>query len=480
MKIGFVTLGCSKNLLDTEVMLHELYEAGYEITPEETEADIVVINTCAFIESAKKESIDNILDIAWLKEHANLGGIVVAGCLVERYKDEVLSEFPEVDAVIGTGSVHRIVEAVDSVRKRIEEKRRNGKKGAKPGKHGGHKRPASEADGERYSSYGDINTVALGGDRVVSGSYSTYLKIGEGCDNRCTYCTIPSIRGRYRSRPIEDLTSEAAGLEKMGIREINVIAQDITRYGIDLYGGYSLPKLLRELTAAAPKTYFRLLYCYPDKITDDLVAAIRDLPHVVKYIDMPLQHISDRILRSMNRRGDSKLIKEKIATLRHEVPGITLRTTFITGFPGETDEDFDELRRFVRETGFDRIGVFPYSREEGTPAAGFDGQIDEQLKQDRADALMLDQQQIIAEKNAQTLGKTLTVLTEDYDYVSEKYYGRGAADAPDVDTKVFFGSPVKIKPGEFVEVKITDTVDYDLYGEYAGDAGMGGPEKEWR
>ncbi len=448
MKIGFVTLGCSKNLLDTEVMLHELYEAGYEITPEETEADIVVINTCAFIESAKKESIDNILDIAWLKEHANLGGIVVAGCLVERYKDEVLSEFPEVDAVIGTGSVHRIVEAVDSVRRRIEERRRNGKKGAK------HKRPAA-ADGDRYSSYCDINTVALGGDRVVSGSFSTYLKIAEGCDNRCTYCTIPSIRGKYRSRPIEDLTAEAAGLEKMGIREINVIAQDITRYGIDLYGGYSLPKLLRELTAAAPKTYFRLLYCYPDRITDDLVAAIRDLPHVVKYIDMPLQHISDRILRAMNRRGDSKLIREKIATLRREVPGITLRTTFITGFPGETDGDFDELRRFVRETRFDRIGVFPYSREEGTPAAGFDGQIDEQLRQDRADALMLDQQRIIAEKNAEAAGKTLTVLTEDYDCVSEKYYGRGAADAP-------------------------DTVDYDLYGEYSGAAGMGAPEKEWR
>ena len=437
MKIGFVSLGCAKNQLDTEVMLHELLEAGYEITPEETEADIIVINTCAFIESAKKEAIDNILDIAWLKENANLKGIVVTGCLPERYRDEVLKEFPEVDAVLGVGSIHHIVEAV----KAVERGRR------------------------RYSSFGDRDTVALGGERVLTTpSFWTYLKIGEGCDNRCSYCAIPYIRGKYRSRPLEDLVAEAVELEKLGAVEINIIAQDITRYGIDLYGEYSLDRLLRELTAATERVYFRLLYCYPDKITDALVEEIRNNPRILRYIDIPLQHISGRILKAMNRHGGPEVIKAALAKLR-SIPGMVIRTTFITGFPGETEEDFGELCRFVREEKFDRLGVFTYSQEEGTPAAELPDQIDEQTKQDRADIIMREQLEITEEKNRAALGSILRVLIEDFDPVSGAHFGRSYADAPEIDGKIYVRSPRRIAPGSLVDVKIDSFIDYDLCGE---------------
>ena len=437
MKIGFVSLGCPKNQLDTEVMLHELLEAGYEITPEETEADVIIINTCAFIESAKQEAIDNILDIAWLKKNAHLKGIVVTGCLTERYREEVLKEFPEVDAVLGVGSVHDIVEAVKTVEK--------GKK--------------------KYKSFKDKDTVVLGGDRVLTTpSYWTYLKIGEGCDNRCAYCAIPSIRGKYRSRPMEDLVAEAKQLESLGALEINVIAQDITRYGIDLYGEYSLDKLLRALTEATKRPYFRLLYCYPDKITDGLIAEIRDNPRVLHYIDMPLQHISDRMLTAMNRHGDSAMIRDRLQKLRKEIPDIVIRTTFITGFPGETEEDFTELAEFVRDFRFDRMGVFPYSQEEGTPAATFPDQVEEQLKQDRADILMDTQNRISEENNRAMVGKTLRVLVEDFDPVSESHFGRSYKDAPEIDGKVYFKSPKRVEPGHLVDVEITEVLDYDLVG----------------
>ncbi|MBO7359853.1 MAG: 30S ribosomal protein S12 methylthiotransferase RimO [Clostridia bacterium] len=437
MKIGFVSLGCAKNQLDTEVMLHELLEAGYEITPEETEADIIVINTCAFIESAKKEAIDNILDIAWLKENANLKGIVVTGCLPERYRDEVLKEFPEVDAVLGVGSIHHIVEAV----KAVERGRR------------------------RYSSFDDRDSVALGGERVLTTpSFWTYLKIGEGCDNRCSYCAIPYIRGKYRSRPLEDLVAEAVELEKLGAVEINIIAQDITRYGIDLYGEYSLDKLLRELTKATERVYFRLLYCYPDKITDALVEEIRNNPRILRYIDIPLQHISGKILKDMNRHGGPEVIKAALAKLR-TIPGMVIRTTFITGFPGETEEDFGELCRFVREEKFDRLGVFTYSQEEGTPAAELPGQIDEQTKQDRADIIMREQLEITEEKNRAALGSILRVLIEDFDPVSGAHFGRSYADAPEIDGKIYVKSPRRIAPGSLVDVKIDSFIDYDLCGE---------------
>lgn len=438
MKIGFVSLGCPKNQLDTEVMLHELLDAGYEITPEETEADIIVINTCAFIESAKKEAIDNILDIAWLKENKNLKGIIVTGCLTERYREQVLEEFPEVDAVLGVGSIHDIVDAVKCVTR--------GRK--------------------RYSSFKSKDEVRLGGDRVLTTpSFWTYLKIAEGCDNRCAYCAIPSIRGKFRSRPIEDLVAEAKQLEELGALEISVIAQDITRYGLDLYGEYSLARLLRELTKATSKPYFRLLYCYPDKVTDELVAEIRDNPRVLKYIDIPMQHISDRMLTAMNRHGDSKMIRDVISKFRREVPGIIIRTTFITGFPGETEEDFAELAEFVKTQKFDRLGVFPYSKEEGTPAADFPDQIDEQVKQDRADIIMRDQLVISEEHNRQMVGKTVRVLIEDFDPVSEMHFGRSYADAPEIDGKIYFSAPRRLSPGQFVNVKITQVLDYDLCGK---------------
>lgn len=436
MKVGFVSLGCPKNQLDTEVMLHEVASAGYEITSEDVEADIIIINTCAFIESAKKESIDNILDIAWLKANRNLKGIIVTGCLAERYRDSIFEELPEVDAVLGVGSIHNIVDAVRAVEKK-----------------------------QKYSSYESKDCVKLGGDRVLTTpEYSAYLKIAEGCDNRCTYCAIPSIRGRFRSRPMEDLVAEAKQLEALGVKELSVIAQDITRYGIDLYGEYSLAKLLRKLTEETSIPWIRLLYCYPDKITDELIAEIRDNDRIVKYIDLPLQHISDNVLRRMNRHGDSTMIRSVIKKLRDNIPGIVIRTTFIVGFPGETEEDFEKLCEFADEVKFERMGAFSYSREEGTPAYDFEDQIDEQTKQDRNDILMRAQMEISAERNESLVGKTFRVLCEDYDVCSESHFGRSYMDAPDIDGKIFFTAKSRIAPGTFVDVRIDEVQDYDLIG----------------
>ncbi len=442
MKIGFISLGCPKNQLDTEVMLHELMAAGYEITPDETEADIVVVNTCAFIESAKKEAIENILDVAWLKEHSSLRAIIVTGCLAERYREEVLTELPEVDALLGVGSIHNIVAAVESVQQRL-----------------------TDESLPKYTSFEDKNTVALGGDRVLTTpEYYSYLKIGEGCDNCCTYCAIPSIRGRFRSRPMEELVAEAKDLEALGVKELNIVAQDVTRYGLDLYGSYKLHELLHRITEETSIPWIRLLYCYPDKITDELVAEMRDNDRIVKYIDMPLQHISDNVLRRMNRHGDGAMIREVIAKLRREIPGITIRTTFITGFPGETEADFEELCEFVEQTRFEHMGVFPYSAEEGTPAAKMADQIDEQVKQDRADILMKAQMRINEEKNAEKIGRRVRVLVEDFDPVSEAHFGRSAADAPEIDGKVYFKAARRVAPGSMIDVKVQDVLDYDLYG----------------
>ena len=442
MKIGFVSLGCPKNQLDTEVMLHELMAAGYEVTPEETEADVVIINTCAFIESAKQEAIDNILDIAWLKKHHTLKAIVVTGCLAERYRDQIFEELPEVDAILGVGSIHNIVEAVEAVTVKK-------KKGSK----------------KKYSSYLKNDEVALGGDRVLTTpDYSAYIKIAEGCDNKCAYCAIPGIRGRFRSREMDDIIAEAKQLEALGVKELNVVAQDITRYGLDLYGEYKLAALLRKITEETSIPWIRLLYCYPDKITDELIAEIRDNPRILKYIDLPIQHISDHMLKAMNRHGDSTMVKDVIAKLRREIPDIMIRTTFIVGFPGETEEDFTELCEFVKETRFERVGVFTYSREEDTPAYDFPDQIDDQIKIDRQDILMREQLEINEENNKKMIGKVITVLCEDFDPVSETHFGRSANDAPEIDGKVYFKSEMRIAPGSFVEVKIRDVVDYDLYG----------------
>ena len=434
-KVGFVSLGCPKNQIDTEVMLHHLADAGYEIVSEDIEADIVIVNTCAFIESAKQESIDSILDEAWLKKK-NLKGLIVTGCLAERYRDQILEEMPEVDAVLGVGSLHNIVEAVRQVEK-----------------------------GQKYTSYCPNDQLRLGGDRIVSTpEYMAYLKVAEGCDNRCTYCAIPNIRGRFRSRPIEELTEEATELEKLGVRELVIVAQDTSRYGLDLYGEYRLPQLIQAITRATNIPWIRLLYCYPDKITDELIAEIRDNPRVVKYIDLPIQHISDSVLRRMNRHGDANMIRDAVRRLREAVPDIVIRTTAIVGFPGETEEDFTALCEYIKETRFERFGAFPYSREEDTPAAEFPDQIDEQVKQDRYDTIMTIQLDIAEAYNRAQIGKTVQVLCEGYDPIAEVYYGRSAADAPEIDGKIYFQSKKKRKEGEFVNVKLTDVQDYDLSG----------------
>ncbi len=441
-KIGFISLGCSKNLVDTEVMLKRIVDAGYEIVPEDIDADIVVVNTCGFIESAKSEAIESILDVAELKKMRHLRGIVATGCLVERYREEIFRELPEVNALLGVGSLSYIVDALRAVER-----------------------------GERYMRFDDKNKSPLGGDRVVTTPpYTAYLKIAEGCDNKCTYCAIPEIRGVFRSRTVEDIVSEARDLEALGVKELNLIAQDTSRYGLDLYGTYSLARLVRAITDATAIPWIRLLYCYPDKITDELVAEMRTNPRLLPYMDIPVQHYSDRILKAMNRHGDHTCIEEAIARLRREVPDITLRTTAIVGFPGETEEDFSQLCDFVRRTRFDRFGAFPYSQEEGTPAAELEDQLDEQTKQDRYDILMQLQADISASLLQQKVGKTLTVLCEDYDPVAECYYGRSASDAPDVDGKVyFFGKKGAIAPGSFVKVEIQEASDYDLIGTYKED-----------
>ena len=437
MKIGFVSLGCSKNLVDTERMLAHLVKAGYEITPEVEEADVVVLNTCGFIESAKGESIDNILDLAWLKQNGSLSAIICTGCLAERYREEIMKEMPEVDALLGVGSIDKIAEAVRAVAKK-----------------------------EKYVSFEDKEACPLGGDRVLTTpEYTAYLKIAEGCDNRCTYCAIPLIRGRLRSRPIEDIVKEAKELEALGVKELNLIAQDTTRYGLDLYGEYSLARLVRAITKETAIPWIRLLYCYPDKITDELITELRDNNRLLPYMDIPVQHISDRMLSAMNRHGDGATVRDAIRRLRREVPGITLRTTALVGFPGESDEDFTELCAFIRDTRFDRFGAFTYSAEEGTEAASFPNAIDEEVKEARYNTLMEIQLDISADLQKEKIGKTFTVLCEGYDVVAGTHYGRSAADAPDVDGKIYFSSPSRIDAGVFVPVKITEALDYDLVGE---------------
>ena len=436
-KVGFISLGCCKNLVDTEVMLHNLHSAGFEITPNEEEAEIIVINTCGFIESAKQEAIDNILDAAALKEWGKCRHIIATGCLVERYREEVMNEMPEIDALVGIGSLEDIAEACKAVMR-----------------------------GEKYTSFKDKETSKLGGDRIITtGNHTAYIKVSEGCDNLCTYCAIPLIRGKHRSRTIEDIVSEARDLEAMGVKEINLIAQDTTRYGLDIYGEYSLAKLVRAITEETTIPWIRLLYCYPDKITDELIVELRDNDRLLKYMDIPVQHIADPVLKRMNRHGGKALIIDAIKRLRNEVPGIVLRTTAMVGFPGETDEDFAELCEFVKETRFDRFGAFTFSPEEGTPAAEMDDQIDEQVKQDRYDCLMQTQLTVSEEKTAERIGTRLVVLCEGYDRIAEVYHGRSFADAPDVDGRVYFKSQNYIPVGEFVEVEITEAMDYDLVGE---------------
>ena len=437
-KIFFISLGCEKNRVNTERMIWLVKEAGYTVVNEDIRADVVVINSCAFIDEAKRETIDTVLDVAWLKEHKNLKAIVMTGCMPERYREEIFTELPEVDAVLGTGSYERIVEAIEEA---LQKK--------------------------KYARFEDKDLCPIGGKRTLTGqTFTAYMKIGEGCNNRCTYCAIPLIRGKYRSRPIEELVEEAQWLEKEGVKELNLIAQDTSIYGIDLYGKYSLARLIRAITDNTSIPWIRVLYCYPDKITDELLEEFKNNDRLVKYLDLPVQHISDKMLSAMNRHGDKALILDTLARIRQAVPDMTLRSTGIVGFPGESEEDFTEFCEFLKIARFDKFGAFPYSREENTPAYDFEDQIDEQTKQDRYDALMAVQMEISTEKAEEKVGKTLEVLVEGYDPVAQAWFGRSKSDAPDIDGKVFFaGKKGQYTPGTFINVHITEGLDYDLVGE---------------
>ena len=437
-KIGFVSLGCPKNLTDTEVMLRRLTEASYTITPEETEADVIIINTCGFIESAKTEAIDNILDIAWLKKNARLKKIIVCGCLVQRYGREVAEQFPEVDGILSVGAFGDIVEAVKSV-----------------------------LDGKRYINLKKPEELALGGDRIVTTTQYAYLKIAEGCDNRCSYCAIPGIRGKFRSREIDDIVSEAKELENLGAGEIVLVAQDTTGYGLDIYGKYSLAELIRKITENTLSVRLRVLYCYPDKITDELCREFAVNDRLIKYVDMPIQHISDGILKKMNRHGGSEVIKDAFARLRAACPGIIIRTTVIVGFPGETEEDFEELKQFVRQIKAERLGAFTYSAEEGTPASEMPDQIPEEVKQRRYDEIMTVQSEIAEKINSGRIGKREIAVVEDYDPLSESYCCRSDAEAPEIDGKIYLTGVPKnsLAPGDMVDVTIKEAIDSDLVAQ---------------
>ena len=440
-KIGFVSLGCSKNQIDTEIMLKILVTDGYEIVSEEIAADVIIINTCAFIESAKQEAIDNILDVAWLKENRTLKGIIVCGCLAERYREEILSEMPEIDAVIGVFSIHDVLNAV----KHIES-------GA----------------AEKFISLKPQEGFVLGGERVLTTpEYMAYIKISEGCDNFCSYCAIPLIRGRYKSREMQSIVDEAKDLAELGVKELCVVAQDTTRYGEDLYGESKLPELLEKLCGIDLIEWIRLLYCYPDKITDELIEVIKTNEKIVKYIDMPVQHISDEVLGAMNRRGGSEAIYSAIKKLRDNIPDIIIRTTVIVGFPGESKQDFAKLCEFLDEVKFERLGAFAYSKEEGTKAAGFENHLSTAQKERRHKTVMQLQERINYALNKKKIGATIRVLCEDYDKVSDAYFGRSYAEVPEIDGKIYFTSKSRkrIKSGEFVDVTIKEIIDYDLLGE---------------
>ncbi|MBE7032533.1 MAG: 30S ribosomal protein S12 methylthiotransferase RimO [Ruminococcaceae bacterium] len=431
-KVSLVSLGCSKNLVDAEEMLGLLEDNGFEIAENEEDADVMIVNTCAFIDSAKQESIDCILELAKYKEKNPDRLLVVTGCMSQRYKEELKKEIPEVDIVIGTNEYGKIAEILKSYKSGI------------------------------YCSdeYMDARLRRV----VTTPPYMAYLKIAEGCDNHCTYCVIPSIRGKYRSRSIEDIIDEAKELVAGGAKELVVIAQDTTRYGIDRYGEYKLPELLKKLCLIDDVRWIRVHYCYPELITDELIETFATEEKICNYLDIPIQHCNDEILRLMGRRTNKNEICNLIRKLREKIPGVVLRTSLIAGFPGETEEQFEELRDFVTEAEFDRLGVFAYSQEEGTPAAKLKGQLDEEEKLARQEMLMVDQAAVSEELNRKKIGKTFDVLTEGYDAIVKMYYGRTYGDSEDIDGKVFFTSKAKLNPGEFVTVEITDYTEYDLYG----------------
>ncbi|MBE5867632.1 MAG: 30S ribosomal protein S12 methylthiotransferase RimO [Lachnospiraceae bacterium] len=438
MKIMFVSLGCDKNLVDSEQMLGMLRQRGYEFTDDETQADVVVVNTCCFIGDAKEESIGVLLEMAELKNSGRLKALVAAGCLAQRYKEEIQKEIPEVDVVIGTTATASIVEAVEE---------------ALAGQMGAH--------------YEDINAAPVCGTKrvVTTGGHYAYLKISEGCDKHCTYCIIPKVRGTYRSVPMEELVREARELARGGVRELILVAQETTLYGKDLYGKKSLPELLRRL-AQIPEIYWiRLLYCYPEEIDEELIQVIKEEEKVCNYLDIPIQHAEDSILKRMGRRTDQKQLRDIIAKLRLEIPDICLRTTLITGFPGETQEDHEELFHFVDEMEFDRLGVFTYSQEEDTPAALMPDQIPEEVKLQRQEELMELQQAIAFEKAEDMTGKVLLCMIEGKVAEEDAYVARTYRDAPNVDGYLFVNTRANLMTGDFVKVLVTGANEYDLIGE---------------
>ncbi|HJA67397.1 30S ribosomal protein S12 methylthiotransferase RimO [Lachnoclostridium sp. An169] len=438
MKILFISLGCDKNLVDTEVMLGLLASRGYEMTDDETQADAAVINTCCFIHDAKEESIQNILEMAELKKNGQLGALIVAGCLAQRYRQEILDEIPEVDEVLGTTAYDRILDAVDA---------------ALEGKH------EVILSGIDDLPLPDVKRL------VTTGGHYAYLKIAEGCDKHCTYCIIPKIRGNYRSVPMERLVREAEELSEQGVKELILVAQETTIYGKDLYGEKSLHTLVRKLCRISGIRWIRILYCYPEEITDELIQVMKEEEKVCHYLDLPIQHASDGILKRMGRKTSHQELVDLIAKLRREIPDICIRTTLITGFPGETQEQHEELMEFVDETEFDRLGVFTYSPEEGTPAAEMPDQIDEEVKEERQAELMELQQEIAFENAESMVGREVLVMIEGKVADENAYVGRTYRDAPNVDGLIFINTEEELLSGDFARVKVTGALDYDLIGE---------------
>lgn len=436
-KVSMVSLGCPKNQVDAEMMLYSLKQAGFEIGVPEAEADAIIVNTCGFIEDAKSEAIENILEAAQYKKDGKCKAVIVTGCLAERYRDDVTEEIPEADVCVGIGSNDNIAQIVKDA-----------------------------IEGNSKNTYGAKEDLNLNGKRILGGfPFTAYLKIGDGCDNCCTYCAIPKIRGRMRSRTIEDCVNEARELAQNGVRELIVVAQDTTAYGTDLYGESKLCELLKQLCNVDGIKWIRTLYTYPERITDELLTLIANQEKLVKYLDIPIQHVNADILKRMNRRGDRDTLTALIKKIRTAIPDITLRTTLITGFPGETEQQYEQLHDFVRKAKFDRLGCFTYSAEEGTIAAEYTDQIDEQTKQDRAEHIMETQLDIATKKNEEKIGTVQTVLIEGWDDYIKCYYGRSAADAPEIDGKVFFMAHQPLVIGDFVDVQINDTIEYDLLGE---------------
>lgn len=435
VRVGMVSLGCSKNQVDAELMLALICQEGYEVCADPARCDVVIINTCGFIEDAKRESIETILEFAAQKGQGRLKCVVVTGCLAERYREELAAEIPEADVVLGIGKNGDVVSAI--------------------------RRALS---GDRVVEFAPKNALSLEGERVLANPpWFAYVKVAEGCDNRCSYCAIPLIRGGFRSRRMEHILEEARRLAARGVREIDLVAQDTSRYGLDLYGEYKLPELIRKICGIPEVHWVRVLYCYPERITDELISAIAEEPKVCKYIDLPVQHGSAKILREMNRSGSLGSVLEVVRRIREGIPGAVVRTTLIAGFPGETEEDFSELQALVAEGKFQRLGCFAYSQEEGTPAGEREDQLPEELRRRRA-GLIMEQQASIAFAFAEScVGKRLEVLVEGRE--NGRYYGRSYMDAPDIDTRVYFTARTPCEPGDFVWVTVTGAEEYDLAGE---------------